>query len=46
MFEMFTADRPYPLEADQLTSIAFEYDGITDCLNIFSYGSFKENKGG
>jgi hypothetical protein len=46
MFEMFKADRPYPLENECFTSNAFEYDGDSECFNIFSDGSFKEGKGG
>lgn len=46
MFDGFKIDQPYPIPEEELTSNEFEQDGMTQCCNVYTDGSFKHSRGG
>ena len=39
MFEFFHKDEPYPIDEEDVNTNAFEQDGVTECVSMWTDGS-------
>lgn len=39
MFEYFHKDDPYPIDEEDVSTNAFEFDDVTECVSMWTDGS-------